>query len=252
MSRFATRKAEIAARFSQAAPLYASHAALQAAIADALLEALVPAGVVLDVGCGRGRESLLISAHPDVQKVLALDMSAAMLAALPESAQLTALQGDMEAIPLPDQSVDVVFSNFALQWCESREQIAIELARVLKPGGQLWFSVPGPLSLAALRATTLLHVNAFASAQDWVVALMQAGFSDCDVVEKEYVAHFATARELLGALKGIGANTADTPRDNHLLGKQWWQAVQAALEVQRQPEGLPLQYDVIFMHAILD
>lgn len=252
MSRFATRKTEIAARFSHAAASYASHADLQAAIADAVLAILEPSGVVLDAGCGRGRESLLISACPAVQRVLAMDIAPAMLAALPASERITALQGDMEAIPLPDQSVDVVFSNFALQWCESREQVAAEMARVLTPGGRLLFSVPGPNSLAALRATGLLHINAFAGAEDWAIALMQSGFGDCDFVQKDYVAHFATARELLHALKGLGANTVDAPRQNHLLGKKWWQQVEAALEVQRQPEGLPLQYDVIFVQAKLD
>lgn len=251
MSRFATRKEEIAARFSQAAAGYASHADLQAAIADVLLEALAPVGVVLDIGCGRGRESLLVSANPAVDKVVALDLAPAMLEALPASARLVPLSGDMEAIPLPDQSVNVAFSNFALQWCESRDAVAAELARVLKPEGRLLFSVPGPRSLAALRASGLLHVNEFASAQDWAVALMMAGFADCDFVQKDYVAHFPTARALLGALKGIGANTADVPRENHLRGKQWWQQVQAALEVQRQPEGLPLHYDVIFVSAKL-
>lgn len=249
MSRFVSRKEEIATRFSAAAAGYSAHAAVQAEIADALLAVLAPAGVVLDVGCGRGRESLLIGANAAVQKVIALDMAPAMLAALPELERLTPLQGDMEAIPLPKHSVDVVFSSFALQWCESRDKVATEMARVLKPGGRLLFSVPGPMSLAALRASGLLHINTFASAEDWAIALMQAGFSDCDFVQKDYVAHFLTAKELLGALKGIGANTTDTARENHLHGRQWWSRVQVALELQRQPEGLPLQYDVIFVQA---
>lgn len=249
MSRFATRKEEISLRFSQAAGSYACHGSLQAAIADALLAALEPSGVVLDAGCGCGRESLLVSENPAVERVIALDIAPAMLASLPASACLQPLLGDMEAIPLPDHSVDVAFSNFAMQWCESRDKVATEMARVLKPGGRLLFSVPGPLSLAVLRTTRLLHINEFASAEDWATAFMQAGFSDCDFAQKNYVAHFANARELLLALKGIGANTADAPRANHLLGKKWWRQVQAALEAQRQPEGLPLQYDVIFVHA---
>lgn len=249
MSRFVSRKEEVSRRFSEAAPVYAAHAALQAEIADALLAVLAPAGVVLDVGCGRGRESLLICANAAVQKVIALDMAPAMLAALPVLERLTPLQGDMEAIPLPGHSVDVVFSNFALQWAESRDKVAAEIARVLKPGGRVLFSVPGPQSLAALRASGLLHVNTFASAEDWAIALMQAGFSDCDFVQKDYVAHFSSAKELLRELKGMGANTADTVRENNLHGRQWWARVQAALELQRQPEGLPLQFDVIFVQA---
>jgi malonyl-CoA O-methyltransferase len=249
MSRFASRKEEIAGRFSKAAAAYAAHAALQAAIADALLSVMQPAGVVLDAGCGRGRESEILGKNPNVTQVWALDMATAMLAAVPVSGRVQTLQADMEALPLPDASVDSVFSNFALQWCESRDNVAAEMARVLRPNASFFFSVPGPESLAALRATGLLQVNHFASAQDWVIALMQAGFSDCDIVQKDFVTHFADAHELLTALKGIGANTADAPRENHLHGREWWRQVNAALEAQREPEGLPLRYDVIFITA---
>ncbi len=252
MSRFASRKQEIASRFSQAASHYASYAALQAAIADALLEADIPAGVVLDAGCGRGRESLLLSLRPAVEKVIALDMAPAMLAALPASPKIQALQGDMEAIALPDAAVDVVFSNFALQWCESPDVVAAEFARVLKPGGRLLASVPGPQSLAALRASGLLHINEFVGTDVWAMALMQAGFADCDFVQKDFTLWFDSVPALLRALKGIGAGTSDTPRENHLLGKHWLQQVSAALETQRRPQGLPLSYDVIFIIATRD
>lgn len=249
MSRFATRKQEIAGRFSQAASHYASYAALQAAIADALLETEIPVGVVLDAGCGRGRESLLLSERAGVEKVIALDMAPAMLAALPASLKIQPLLGDMEAIALPDASVSAVFSNFALQWCESPDAVAAEFSRVLKPGGRLLASVPGPLSLSALRASGLLHINEFAGTDIWAVALMQAGFADCDFVQKDFTLYFDSVSGLLRALKGIGAGTSDTPRENHLLGKKWLQQVSAALETQRQPQGLPLTYDVIFIRA---
>lgn len=249
MSSISSRKQEIARRFSRAADTYASFADLQAAIADVLMDECRPTGLVLDAGCGRGRESVLMSANAAVEKVIALDMAPAMLAALPASPRLQPLLGDIEALPLPDASVDVVFSNFALQWCDSREQACSEVFRVLKPGGRLMASVPGPHSLAALRASGLLHINAFDAAQDWAIALMQAGFSDCGFVQKDFATHFASVRELLRALQGIGATTSDSPRENHLRGKQWLQQVTRALEKQREPEGLPLRYDVIFMQA---
>lgn len=243
------RKQEIARRFSRAASTYASFADLQAAIADVLLAGVTPAGTVLDAGCGRGRESSLLANQPTVETVIALDMAPAMLATLPASPRIQPLLGDIENMPLPDASVDLVFSNFALQWCASGEQACGEIFRVLKPDGRFVASVPGPDSLAALRASGLLHINTFASTQDWAIALMQSGFSDCAFVQKDFVAHFASVRELLQALQGIGANTADSPRANHLQGKQWLQQVTAALEQQREPEGLPLRYDVIFMQA---
>lgn len=247
-----SRKQEIAQRFSRAAAGYAHFADLQAAIADTLLAACNPAGTVLDAGCGRGRESALLAAHSRVDAVVALDMATGMLAELPMHAKIRPLLGDIEAIPLPGTSVDQVFSNFALQWCDSREQACRELFRVLKPGGQLRASVPGPASLQALRAGGRLHINTFAGEQEWAMALMQAGFSTCEFVRQDFVMHFDSARDLLKALQGIGAATTDTPRASRLQGRQWLQQVTAALEAVREPEGLPLRYDVIFIQATRD
>lgn len=247
-----SRKQDIAQRFSRAAAGYADFADLQAAIADILLARFEATGVVLDAGCGRGRESALLAARPDVDEVLALDMAPGMLAEIPALTKIRPLLGDIEAIPLPDTSVDHIFSSFALQWCDSREQACRELFRVLRPGGRLLASVPGPASLQALKTGGLLHINTFAGEQEWAMALMQAGFSACEFVRWDFTMHFATTRELLKALQGIGAATSDTPRVSHLHGKQWLQQVSAALESVREPQGLPLRYDVIFIQATRD
>lgn len=249
MSVPVSRKQEIARRFSRAAPGYAAHADLQAVIAEELLAWGGLRGKVLDAGCGRGRDTLRLAESPDVTRVIALDIAPAMLAGMPHLPKIRPLLGDIEAVPLPDATVDAVFSNFALQWCGSPVAAMAEMARVLAPGGELRFSVPGPGSLAALEATGLLHVNAFAAAGDWGQALTQAGFSASDVVQKVFTAWFSTPRELLHAVKGVGANAVDSPRENHLLGKQWWRQVNAALELQRTARGLPLTYDVILVRA---
>ena len=249
MSGFASRKQEIAGRFSRAASGYAAHAQLQAGIADALLALADFHGTVLDAGCGRGRESRRLADVASVNGVIALDIAPAMLADLAGVPKIRPLLGDIEAIPLPDAAVDMVFSNFAMQWCESRARAAAEVARVLAPDGSLLFSVPGPGSLAALQSTGLLHVNAFAGVGAWMEALSLAGFIEPEIVQREFTAWFDTPRDLLHALKGLGANTADSPRGNHLLGRQWWRRVEAALEAQRDVRGLPLTYDVILVRA---
>lgn len=245
------RKQEIASRFSRAALSYASHAALQQSIADTLLARTALAGVVLDAGCGSGRESRLLAAKPAVQEVIALDIAPAMLAALPSSSCIRPQLGDMESIPLPADSVDTVFSSFAMQWCESSTTVAEEFSRVLKPGGRLLASVPGPRSLAGLRAGGWLHVNEFRSAENWRAALDAAGFRQLQFHHQDFAMHFDGPRELLRALKGIGANTADMPRENHLLGRHWLADVTRVLEAMREPQGLPLRYEVIFMEAVL-
>ncbi|MDP2228342.1 MAG: methyltransferase domain-containing protein [Moraxellaceae bacterium] len=252
MSAPLSRKQEIAGRFSRAALHYEQHAGLQQQIAAELLTGLTPAGVVLDAGCGTGRESLLLAGQAAVERVVALDLSSEMLACVPPHPRVQTLQGDVEALPLPAAGIDQVFSNFALQWCSSREQAAAELARVLKPGGPLAFSVPGPGSLAALVSAKVLAVNHFAGESDWAMALMSNGFSDCEFFQGSFAMHFATPRELLLALKQIGANTADVPREAHLHGRGWWQRVSAALESMREPEGIPLRYEVLFVRARRD
>ncbi len=244
-----SRKQEIAQRFSRAAEGYAEFAELQAAIADRLMASSEFSGVVLDAGCGRGRESVLLSERNDIDRVIALDMAPGMLAKLPVSEQIQPLLGDIEVIPLPDASVNHAFSNFALQWCDSREQACRELFRVIKPGGQLLAAVPGPASLTALRANKLLHINSFVGVQDWAIALMQAGFGECHFDQQDFAMHFDSARDLLHALQGIGAATSDAPRERHLHGRQWFKQVSAALESKREPQGLPLRYDVIFIQA---
>lgn len=247
-----SRKQDIAQRFSRAAAGYADFADLQAAIADTLLARSEVTGVVLDAGCGRGRESTRLAALAAVEEVIALDMAPGMLAEIPGLPKIRPLLGDIEAIPLPDTCVDHVFSSFALQWCDSRENACQELFRVLRPGGTLLASVPGPASLQSLKTGGLLHINTFAGEQEWAVALMQAGFSTCEFVRQDFALHFATTRELLKALQGIGATTSDTPRESHLHGREWLQQVSVALESVREPQGLPLRYDVIFIQATRD
>lgn len=243
-------KQEIVSRFSRMAEQYASHAVLQAAIADELLANHTAHGVVLDAGCGRGRESLLLAGQAGVDKVIAMDMSPAMLRGLPAHPRIQALQADMENTGLPDSSIDTVFSNFAMQWCESPEKVMQEMQRVLKPDGQLMMSVPGPGSLAVLNKTGLLHVNQFATAEEWSGALQYAGFASYTIKQQVFTLWFDSAAALLKSIKGIGAGASQKKRDNHLQGKQWLRDVTESLEQCRQPEGLPLSYHVIFISAV--
>jgi SAM-dependent methyltransferase len=84
-----SRKQDIAQRFSRAAAGYADFASLQAAIADTLLARSEVAGVVLDGGCGRGRESAQLAARAQWwSEVIALDMAPGMLAEIPGLAKI--------------------------------------------------------------------------------------------------------------------------------------------------------------------
>jgi malonyl-CoA O-methyltransferase len=242
------RQHDIAQRFSRAAAHYSNYADLQAAIAEVLLKEAVPSGVVVDAGCGRGRDTHRLAQLADVEYVLALDLSPAMLQAVPISERIYPLCADVENLPLATASVNTVVSNFALQWCQSPPHVAAEIARVLIKQGRLYASMPGPGSLAALHRSGFL-INQFTEAAEWQAAFLTAGFQAVNVRQQSFVLHFREARSLLKALQGIGAGSVDRQRANHLKGTMWWKNACTALESEREAEGIPLRYHVIFIEA---
>lgn len=102
---------------------------------------------VLDLGCGTGLD-LLIAAEatgPD-GKVIGVDMSDDMImrarrnAARAGASQVEVLKGAIEAVPMPDRSVDWVISNCVVNLSLDKQAVFSEIARVLKPGGRIVIS----------------------------------------------------------------------------------------------------------------
>ena len=103
-----------------------------------------PGETLLDLGCGAGIDSIL-AAHRTgpTGRVLALDFLPEMLertkAAAAEAGldTIQPLEGDIEAIPLPDASVDHIISNGVINLAPRKARVVAECARVLRPGGKL-------------------------------------------------------------------------------------------------------------------
>lgn len=108
------------------------------------LASLQPGEVVLDLGSGGGLEVLLAAQRVGgAGYVYGLDMTDAMLevaranAAKVGAQNVAFLKGDIEAIPLPDQTVDVIISNCVINLAPDKGQVLNDAFRVLKPGGRL-------------------------------------------------------------------------------------------------------------------
>jgi ArsR family transcriptional regulator len=142
-------------------------------------------GRVLDVGTGTGR--LLEFLAPQLESGLGIDASRTMLAlarvrlARPEFSHLGVRLADMYALPLRDESYDVVLLQMVLHYAEEPAQVIAEAARVLAPGGRLLIVDLAPHGRAELRERLAHRVLGFADA-DLARLLGQAGLAVEDSV----------------------------------------------------------------------
>ena len=157
------------------------------------LAELKPGEVVLDLGSGGGIDVLLSARRVGpTGKAYGLDMTDEMLALARENqaksglTNVEFLRGEIEHIPLPDNSVDVIISNCVINLSADKDQVLAEAFRVLKPGGRFAVSdvvVRGDVP-AAVRDSMLLWVGCIAGAlrdDDYVAKLSAVGFEQIDI-----------------------------------------------------------------------
>ena len=246
--------------FGRAAATYLKHAALQREVEDRLLERLdyvtsEPQRVV-DVGCGPGRAAALLRKRWKRADVIALDLALPMLARVRTGWRRPLLRvcADARALPLPDASVDVLFSNLCIQWVEDLPALFDEFRRVLRPGGYFAFSTFGPDTLHELcsawaSADRMPHVSRFADIARVGDALMHAGFRDPVLDSEHFTLTYADAVGVMRDLKAIGATNADPARSRGLTGKKHFRSALDAYESFRDGDALPATYEVISAHC---
>jgi SAM-dependent methyltransferase len=172
------------------------------------LAQLNPGEVVLDLGSGGGIDVLLSAKRVGpTGKAYGLDMTDEMLALARANQQKAGatnvefLKGEIEQIPLPDNSVDVIISNCVINLSADKDKVLAEAFRVLKPGGRLAVSdvvVRGEIP-AAIRRNVELWIGCLAGAldeSDYLAKLGRAGFIDVSI-EPTRVYRAADAREFL-------------------------------------------------------
>jgi arsenite methyltransferase len=163
---------------------------------------------VLDLGSGGGIDVLLSARRVGpTGKAYGLDMTDEMLALANENKKKAAvdnvefLKGEIEHIPLPDNSVDVVISNCVINLSSDKDAVLREAFRVLKPGGRFAVSdvVTRGEMLPEIRKSVLLWVGCIAGAleeNDYLNKLRVAGFSAAEI-EPTRIYRVEDAREFL-------------------------------------------------------
>jgi len=150
---------------------------------------------VLDLGSGGGIDVLLSARRVGpTGRAFGLDMTDEMLAVAEENKRksgldnVTFLKGEIEHIPLPDNSIDVIISNCVINLSGDKDRVLKEGFRVLKPGGRFAVSdvvVRGQVP-AAIRRSMELWVGCVAGAleeAEYTTKLVTAGFTDVEVEE---------------------------------------------------------------------
>jgi SAM-dependent methyltransferase len=157
------------------------------------LAELKPGETVLDLGSGGGIDVLLSARRVGPEgKAYGLDMTDEMLALANENKRRAGaqnvefLKGEIENIPLPDDSVDVIISNCVINLSANKDRVLKEAFRVLKPGGR--FAVSDVVTrggmLPEIRKSVLLWVGCVAGAleeDDYKAKLAAAGFENIDI-----------------------------------------------------------------------
>jgi ubiquinone/menaquinone biosynthesis C-methylase UbiE len=191
------------------------------------LAKLNPGEVVLDLGSGGGIDVLLSARRVGpTGKAYGLDMTDEMLALANENKRKSGLEnveflrGEIENIPLPDNSVDVIISNCVINLSADKDRVLREAFRVLKPGGRLAVSdviTKGEIA-PEVRKSMLLWVGCVAGALEDVEyrqKLVTAGFEQI-AMEVTRVYRSENARDILSA-EGIDVDALAPQIDGKVM-----------------------------------
>jgi len=251
-------------RFERAARTYSGASRLEAEVGARMLQRLdyvkLAPTRILDAGSGPAREAHALCARYPGARLIALDFSQAMLRqALAGRGLLSRLFGHrspspvcagLEALPIVEDSVGLVWSNMVLHWLGEPLAALKEFHRVLQTEGLLMFSTLGPDTLKELRAAAVgARVHRFMDMHDLGDLLVAAGFS-APVMDMEIVTlTYKDADAFLADLRASGQSSALASRPRGLAGRAFREQLRRGLATRMRDARLPATYEVVYGHA---
>ncbi len=255
-------KKRIQKSFGNASATYDCVARLQAKVGGELLRQVnsgYPSGVALDLGCGTGflSQALLTENSCAAEHIIALDIAPTMLALARSKInrpKVNFLCADVEYLPLQNHSINLVMSNFALQWCEDLNRSIQEVRRVLKPGGRFLFTIFGESTLHELKnawqdVDGYAHVNTFVNGIQLKQMLFDSGFQVNQIKTEAYVSVYESVWELMAELKQLGAQTVIKGGNRKITTKTAMNRMIQAYQKQDKEGLVPATFEVISVSA---
>ena len=258
----ALRSSDVRRRFDQAAAAFDDYDFVHTVTRNGLLARLEPmiidARTVVDLGCATGSACKPLAKRFRRARIIALDLSAGMLTQLRRKrswlASYSLVHANAAAIPLADQSVDVVFANQLLPWITDPSTVFMEVARVLRDQGLFLFASLGPDSFLELRRAWQsvddgVHVNRFPDMHDLGDAAVRAGLRDPVLDVDRLAVTYQDTGALFRDLTGSGARNSLADRDKTLVGKARFNRMTTALEQEGSDGTIELDLELVYGHC---
>lgn len=253
---------QIITRFNRAASTYDEASSLQREMADALLDRFTQGMLesdqhdskmhIADLGCGTGYLLDQLQQR-GFNKLHGFDIAGDMLVrAGTSNASVKLTEADLQALPVPDQQFDVVFSNAAIQWCDTG-RAATEIQRVLRPGGRGFVSTFGPQTLQQWRSVFESHghssVHPFESPAQLTARFKESGLAVDHVETKLFTQSFNSVKKMFDSIKKLGASNAAVARKP--ISKSVYQSIHTEFQQQLARDGiLKITFEAISFEAV--
>ena len=247
--------------FSHHAGEYDTHAQLQQGVLFNALRELEPRFArdmsLLDAGCGTGYLLELLRYCEVPFEVNSCDIAPGMCLAarqrFSEDHPHNVACASITALPYADAAFDMAVSSLTFQWVDKPGRALREIYRVLKPGGHAVITSFGPLTLRELRdafATVddLPHVSSFPPLADLQQQAQEAGFTIANASTEFRTQHYASVRDLMHAIRAIGAANKMEGRRKSLTGRKRFTAMETAYrEACETLRGIPATWEIHYL-----
>jgi malonyl-CoA O-methyltransferase len=252
-------KIRIRQSFATASKSYDSVADLQRNVGNALLQRIGAIGkldTLVDLGCGTGFliDKLIKQKICMPEQFIALDIAVPMLKTarnkLKDNDSIAYICSDLEFLPLQSQSVDLVISNLAFQWCGNLEETFSGIKRTLKLEGQFFFTTFGSRTLHELKSAwqevdDYAHVNTFCDTAQLTDSLKKAGFQQIELEARNYISTYGSVWDLMSELKQLGAHTVMEGCNKQFTSRSAMQRMIGAYQKQDGNGLIPATFEVI-------
>ena len=252
------KSTDVRRRFDRFAPVFDNADFVHQVTRDGLLDRMAPLTieprVILDVGCATGAGSRLLAKRFRKSSVISVDLSLGMLrkarAGRSRFSRVRELQAEANRLPVPDQSIDIVFANLLLPWIDDFGTCFTEIARVLSEDGVFVFSSLGPDSFSALREAWAAtdgghHVRSFPDMHDIGDALVQNGLIEPVLDVDRLTITYDDSSALMKDLAMSGSGNCLSGRRSTVTGRRRFEAM-----LNRLGDGrVALELEIVFGHA---